>query len=117
VAAHNRRNRKWIASGMAWYVVYHRELGWAMELMLESTAQRKITPGSGEETLAIQGHTASVRHWNRKRGLFRPKNISFVEVRFNCEQTDRQLRYELSGRCPPEGFDEMLRLLPEWWCH
>lgn len=117
VAAHNRRNRKWIASGKAWYVIYHRDLGWAMELMLESTALKKIAPAPNSETMQIQGHAASLRRWNRKRGLFHPKIISFVEVRFNCEQTDRQIRFEISGRCPPEGFQEILRLLPEWWCH
>ena len=41
VAAHTRHDRKWVASGRAWYVLYHRQLGWAMELLLDSGPLRK----------------------------------------------------------------------------
>lgn len=118
VAAHDRMQRKWIASGQAWYVIFHRERHWAMELLLESShRQREMYATAGEDMLQVQGHAAIVRRWQRKRGLFRPRLITFVEVRFNCEQSDRHLRLELSGRCPPEGFDEMLATVPEWRCH
>jgi hypothetical protein len=118
VAVHDRGGRKWIASGQAWYVLYHRELGWAMELMLESSAlKRRLGPPDSGETLDIHSHRARVRRWQRKRGLFRPKMITFVEVGFNCEQSERYMRYELSGRCPPEGFEQMLGFMREWWCH
>lgn len=117
IAAHDRNQRKWVASGKAWYVVYHRESGWAMELMLESGAQRKQLRPASNEVIAVQGHTAHVRRWQRRRGLFRPKQITYVEAQFNCPQSDRCLRLELSGRCPPEGFEEMLNLFSEWWCH
>jgi hypothetical protein len=117
VAVHERNHRKWIASGMGWYVVYHRELGWAMELMLESGAQRKLKPRPDLESLDVHGHAAQVRRYQRQRGLFHRHTITYVEVMYNCEQSDRLLRVELSGRCPPEGFDQVLAVLPEWWCH
>jgi hypothetical protein len=117
VAAHDRLHRKWIASGQAWYVIFHRERGWAMELFLESSHRRKDALPLGQEAIQVQGHPAQVRRWQRRRGLFRPKLITFVEVRFNCDQSDRHLKLELSGRCPAEGFDEMLTFLPEWRCH
>jgi hypothetical protein len=118
VAAHDRQQRKWIASGQAWYVVFHRQQGWAMELLLESSHRRRDAAGAaGQEVIHVQGHPAVVRRWQRRRGLFRPRTITFVEVQFNCEQSDRHLRLELSGRCPPEGFEEMLAVVPEWRCH
>lgn len=117
VAAHDRLQRKWIASGQAWYVVFHRQHGWAMELALESGRQRSLPGGAGQETIQVQGHHATVRRWQRKRGLFRPRIITYVEIRFNCEPSDRQLRLELSGRCPPEGFNAVLASVPEWRCH
>ena len=49
--------------------------------------------------------------------VIHPKTITFVEFTFNCEETERWLRLELSGRCPPEGFQEMLPLVSGWWCH
>lgn len=116
IAAHDRHQRKWIASGQAWYVLYHRQLGWAMELMLTARALKKQLRETGETT-SIHGHAAFIRRWQRRRGLFRPKTISFVEVQFNCPQSDRFLSVELSGRCPLEGFDQMVGLLAEWWCH
>lgn len=117
VATHLRKDRRWIASGKAWYVLYHRELGWAMEVMLESRpAQRRMFPDS-TETLDVHGHQAAVRRWQRKRGIIRPKMITFIEVIFNCPETDRWLRLEFSGRCPPEGFEQMLPLVSHWWCH
>ena len=117
VAAHTRDDRKWVACGRAWYVIYHRQLGWAMELLLDSGPLRKRWQPDGEEMVVVHGHPASVRRWQRRRGLFRPKTITFVEVAYNCEQSDRFMRLELSGRCPPEGFEQMLRLLSGWWCH
>lgn len=117
IAAHDRSDRKWVASGKAWYVLYHRELGWAMELLLQARAPRKGWQPQGDERLTVHGHPAQVRRWQRQRGLFRPKTITFVEVTHQCERSDRLLRLQLSGRCPPEGFEEMLAMIPEWWCH
>ena len=117
VATHMRHERRWIVSGKAWYVLYHRELGWAMELMLESRPVQRSLSLEGVENLAVHGHVAAVRRWQRKRGVIHPKTITFVEFTFNCEETERWLRLELSGRCPPEGFQEMLPLVSGWWCH
>lgn len=117
VAAHDRAGHKWVVSGKAWYVLYHRELGWAMELLLESRAKRKRQPAGSAEQTALHGHPADVRRWERKRGVFRPKLITYVEVMADCEKSDRTLRIELSGRCPGEGFDEVLRTISGWRCH
>jgi hypothetical protein len=89
-----------------------------MELFLESGAFRKRwEPSYADEVVKVHGHTANVQRSQRKRGVFNPKTISYVEVTYNCEQSDRFMKLELSGRCPPEGFDEMLALLSGWWCH
>ena len=32
-----------------------------------------------QPVIEVQGHTAVVRRWQRKRGLFRPRMITFVE--------------------------------------
>jgi hypothetical protein len=117
VAAHDRAGRKWIASGQAWYVLYHREHHWAMELKLDSRPLGRVDPAPGGAATSVHGHEAFVRRWQRRRGLFRPKVITFVEVAWRCDHSDRTLRVELSGRCPPEGFEQMLALIPEWWCH
>ncbi len=117
VAVHERNKRKWIVSGQAWYVVYHRELGWAMELVLESRTRRPIKARTGAENLVVQGHEACVRRWQRRRGLLHRRTITYIEVTYNCESSDRQIRVELSGRCPAEGFEAMLAVIPEWYCH
>jgi hypothetical protein len=117
ISAHTRGDHKWVASGKAWYVVYHRQLGWAMELMLSCGPLRKRWKPQEEEMVEVYGHLASVRRWHRRRGVFRPKTIDFVKVAYNCEQSDRFMQLELSGRCPPDGFEEMLRLVTNWWCH
>ena len=116
-ATHDRCNRKWIATGKAWYVLFHRELGWAMELMLESRVQGKLNPTDDTEQITVNGHPALVRRRQRKRGVLRRKIITCIEVIFNCEVSDRQLRIELSGRCPPEGFQQVMETIPKWWCH
>jgi hypothetical protein len=67
--------------------------------------------------MEVHGHVAAMRRRQRKRGVFNPKIITFFEVTFNCDQTNRFMRLELSGRCPPEGFEEILRSLSGWWCH
>lgn len=118
-AAHDRGQQKWVAGGKAWYVLYHKQSGWAMELCLESKPglrqNRSQTDDSVE--LTVHGHPAKIRRWQRRRGFFRPKLVTFVEVTFDCEHSERSLRLELSGRCPPEGFEEMLAMIAQWQCH
>jgi hypothetical protein len=118
-AAHDRGEQKWVAGGKAWYVLYHKQSGWAMELSLEAKPGRKQNRGqvAGSRELTVHGHPASIRRWEQRRGLFHPKAITFVEVTFDCEHSDRNIRLELSGRCPPEGFEAMLAMIPEWQCH
>jgi hypothetical protein len=118
-AAHDRGQQKWVAGGKAWYVLYHKQSGWAMELCLESKpgrAQKSSQPGDSHE-LTVHGHPASIRRWERRRGVFHPKAVTFVEVTFSCEHSDRSIRLELSGRCPPEGFEAMLSMISKWQCH
>ncbi len=119
MAVHERAGRRWIVSGRAWYVLYHRDLGWAMELKLESTTRPRRPRSLPEpaETLEVHGHHAQIRRWRRRRGLLHPRTITFIEVVYDCERSDRHIRLELSGRCPPEGFEQMLRFIPAWWCH
>ena len=117
VAAHERNGQRWVVTGKAWYVLYHRELGWAMELLLESRVQRKTRPAKTGEMAVIQGHLANVRRWQRSRGLFQRKMITYIELMSNCDQSDRTLRIELSGRCPAEGFDQILGVISHWQCH
>ena len=115
IAVHERNGHKWIVSGRAWYVLYHQEMGWAMELTLHSSVPRKSTQVG--EMIEVHGHPAHIRRWTRRRGVFRRKTITFVEVSYTCEQSERYIRLELSGRCPPEGFEEILRTVPHWQCH
>jgi len=116
VAAHKRGQRVWIVTGKAWYVLYHKQLGWAVELHLEAKPQRKQSLIDSSE-LTVNGHPASVRRWQRQRGIFHPKTIAFAEVAFDCEHSERRLRLELSGRCPPEGFEAIMAMIPAWRCH
>jgi hypothetical protein len=118
-AVHKRKGRHWIAAGRAWYVLYHRELGWAMELHIASR-HRRYKPrarADGGERGRVHEHPAEIRRWTQRRGVFRPRTITFVEVTLVCEESGRCIRLELSGRCPPEGFADVARSMPEWRCH
>lgn len=116
-ATHERHERRWVACGKAWYVIYHQETGWAMELLVESGPQRALKEPKNGEMISVHNHDAHVRRWQRRRGILRPKMITFVEITYNCEQSDRRIRLELSGRCPAEGFQEIMQYVPKWWCH
>lgn len=116
-AAHDRAGQKWIAVGRAWYVLYHVELGWAMELLVDSGSLPRRRPPREAAPFEVHGHAATVRRWQRQRGVFHRKTITFVAVRFDCEETERRLTLELSGHCPPEGFEQVLASIPEWVCH
>jgi len=116
VAAHERVNVKWVASGKAWYVLYHQERPWVMEMKIEvSDLRRKQKPGG--QLVMINGHEAWVRRWQRGRGLWRRKRIQYVEVTYKCAESDRTILLEFSGRCEPEGFEQLFEYLPYWGCH
>ena len=118
MAAHDRADRKWIAAGRAWYVLYHAELGWAMELHLETRQKDFRAKADGQvKSIEVHGHPAIVRRWTRKRGLLQAKTITFVEVTHTCNRSERSIRITLSGRCPEEGFSEVLASIARWRCH
>ena len=121
IASHERNGKKWVAAGRAWYVIYDGERRWAMELMLQAGALPRKRRGNAElasaTELSVHGHPATVRWQERRRGLFRRRPITFVRVEFDCPISERHLVVEFSGRCPSEGFEELLRVMPYWRCH
>lgn len=116
VSSHERNGTKWVASGKAWYVLHNSQRRWAMELLLQVAHTRKTLP-AGQEIMDVLGHEAQVRWWQRKRGLIRRRQVTFVEVAYNCPQTERFMRIELSGRCHPNAFHDLLKNIPHWRCH
>jgi hypothetical protein len=117
VASHERTGVRWVASGQAWYVVYHREKGWAMELLIDVGDLRRRPKKPGSEWLVVDGHEAQVRWWERGRGLFKRRQITYLEIAHHCRRSGRFVRLELSGRCGEEGFRDLLRFIPKWRCH
>lgn len=116
VAAHERNDVKWVASGKGWYVVYNGEDNWVMEMKLDIAHPREKWRPAGE-LLAINGHEGQVRWWERGRGILRRQMVTYMEVAYNCPQSERSIRLEFSGRCPEEGFRALLGFLPHWRCH
>jgi len=120
IANHERGGKKWVASGRAWYVVFDAERRWAMELMLQvgALSRRWNRAPVGEVTeVTVHGHPATVRWREGRRGLFRRHTITFLRVEFDCPVSERHLVVEFSGRCPREGFEEMLAAIPYLRCH
>lgn len=116
VAAHERKNVKWVASGKAWYVIYNSEKNWVMELKLEVSHPRRSLR-AGTELLTVDGHDAQVRWWSKGRGVLRRRQITYMDVAYVCPQSERSISIELSGRCEEDGFRGLLSLIPEWRCH
>jgi hypothetical protein len=118
VATHQRGQQKWVASGKAWYVLQNAERNWAMELALEMGHPRvRLPSGPHTEPIQVDGHEAQLRRWQRSRGLFRRWQVNYLEVAYNCPQSERYVRIELSSRCDRAAFEEVLATIPAWRCH
>jgi hypothetical protein len=116
-AAHDRRNRKWVAAGDAWYVVHDEERKWVMELAIRIRALPRGQNGQGEIASA-GGHAARVDWKDRRRGLpWQRHSVTFMTVTYVCPISEREIRLEFSGWCPLEGFREMLASLEHLVCH
>lgn len=117
VAAHDRRNRKWVAAGDAWYVVHDDDRKWVMELAIKIRALPRGQDGQGESA-STGGHPARVTWKDRRRGLpWQRHTVTFMLVTHFCPLSERQISLEFSGWCPPEGFREMLASLEHLVCH
>ncbi len=118
VAVHRRRDKPWIVTGDGWYVVYHEERGWALEFHIHVRPPRRNRNHHGEQTIPVNGHTATV-HWKtRRRGLpWHRHDVTFMTVAFHCPHSERDLELEFSGWCPQQGFDEVLHALQALRCH
>lgn len=117
-ATHNRRNRKWVATGEAWYVIFDEQRNWALELAISTRPARNKNVDHHDETVAIGNHPARLQWKEKRRGLpWKRHTVTFMTVDFECPQSERHLKLELSGWCPQEGFQEILNSLKELSCH
>ncbi len=115
-ARHTRQGVAWVASGEAWYVLYHKTHGWALELHIRVFPTEK--PAEGGETLQIGQHTATIQWRTRRRGLpWRRHDVTFMTVSWYCPETERHISLEFSGWCPPEGFEQIKTALARLRCH
>jgi hypothetical protein len=117
VANHERGNQKWVSSGNAWYVIYNRETRWAMEFRIDIGTVRKKKHSDSHERLVVDGHDASIRWWERGRGIIRRKRITYMEVSYDCPLSERRLRLEFSDRCDKEAFRNLQKYILYWRCH
>lgn len=117
VAVHEREGQRWVASGRAWYVVYHPERRWALEMAVRIAP---LPPRRAPEGMAwtVNGHPAQVRFHQRRRGLpWRRHTVKFMTIAWFCPQSERYLEVEFSGWCPEEGFAAMREAVRYWRCH
>lgn len=118
IASHERRNRKWVASGNAWYVVYDSDRRWALEMaatIRPIPANYKTPTG---EPVSIGTHPAHLWWKEKRRGLpWQRHTVTFMTLDFDCFPSDRHIRLEFSGWCPPDGFQEILTALRKFRCH
>ncbi len=115
VAIHRRRNKPWVASGDGWYVVYHTERGWALELHIRVRAG---APSAAPADTQVNGHPARLTWKTRRRGLpWRRHDVTFMTLDFHCPHSDRHLALEFSGWCPRQGFEEVLHAVQASHCH
>ena len=107
-----------MATGSAWYVIYDGKRSWALELAISTRPARNKFRETPVETVNIAGHTAQIRRKERQRGLpWRRHTVKFLTVDFECPQSEREIKLELSGWCPEEGFQEVLQSIKQLQCH
>ncbi len=117
-ATHKRRDRKWVAAGEAWYVIFDERRKWALELAISTRPTRNKQTNNQYETVDIANHAARLQWKETRRGLpWQRHTVTFMTVDFECPQSERHLKLELSGWCPPEGFQEVLKSLKKLDCH
>ena len=117
-ATHTRGATTWVVAGSAWYVVFHPEHGWALEVAIHSRATSSKDSLLANAAAQIGGHPATL-HWKtRRRGMpWNRHDVTFMTLAGTCPHTERHIRIEFSGWCPPEGFQEMLQAVRGWRCH
>ena len=118
VAIQEYSGQKWVVSGDAWYVLYQNEKQWALELAIKirtiPAAHKNVTG----ETVAVNTHPGYLSWKQKRRGLpWNRHTVTFMNVIFNCQNTERQINLEFSGWCPSEGFEEILQALKHLGCH
>jgi len=117
-ATHERRGRKWVATGSAWYVVYDGERNWALELEISSRPARNKSSENPTETISIGGHNTRLRWKEKRRGLpWLRHTVRYMIIDFECPQSEREIKLEFSGWCPEEGFQEVLQSVKQLQCH
>lgn len=118
MATHQRRSRKWVVTGDAWYVIFDGDRRWALELAIHVRPTKDRAQGITGATTSVSGHTAALRWKTRRRGLpWRRHDVRFMTLEFDCPLTERRLSLEFSGWCPEAGFQEVLSAMQKLRCH
>ena len=116
-ARHMRGGVPWVAAGRAWYVVYHTELGWALELEVRVTSTEK-TPPPDSQPIEVGWHAGYIAWKTRRRGLpWKRHDVHFMTIGWYCPQTERHIELIFSGWCPQEGFDAIRAGIERTICH
>jgi len=118
VAMHEHANKKWVATGDAWYVVYHNETNWALELAVKIKPIQNTQKENVGESISVNKHSGFLSWTYKRRGLpWNRHTVTFMNILFDCPKTGRQIKLEFSGWCPKQGFEEILEALQHLGCH
>lgn len=118
VAIHERAKKRWVVTGDAWYVIYHDEKRWALELALKIRPIPDNQQDQSGESISVNRHPGRLTWKHKNRGLpWKRHTVTFMNMVFDCLKTERRIQLEFSGWCPAEGFEEIQQAVQQLGCH
>jgi ribosomal protein L9 len=113
-------NVKWVTDGYAYHYIYNNEHAYQLKIKVhksqkESQAVQGKVLESGE--VKIASHKAYYNLINKDVGFIKKQAIQILYIRFYCENTNRTIELEITGKDISDELKNLVVNVQESICH
>lgn len=114
---------RWVTEGQAYHYLQNpfSRSSFQMTLKCVRGRGRRRLPRSldrrGEGTMDVSGHACRYIWGDLKGGILRKEDLTYLNLRFRCDRTERTVTFELKGQGLQEDIRALTEALGESKCH
>ncbi len=114
---------RWVTEGQAYHYLINPSNGSKFEFTIKCVKGRwkgrppRSLEKHGEGTINLSGHLCDYVWGNLRGGLLRKEELTYLNLQFTCDRTERTVRFELKGQASQEDVRRLTEALGESKCH
>lgn len=114
---------RWVTEGRAYHYLHNRSNGNRFQFTIKCVKGRgkqglpRSLDKRGEGTIDLSGHACRYIWGKLRGGIFRKEELTYLNLSFTCDRTDRTVTLEMKGQGRQEDVRGLTEALGESKCH